>query len=66
MGVEGSSLRLRLQISIEAIPGGYNAAYGNLQLSETVNLDAASFLEIASILGRFHELAEKVEEERGR
>lgn len=35
--------------------GGYN---GRLQVAETVIVSATSFLELAEILGRFHSLAQ--------
>lgn len=33
---------------------------GNLNISETVLIEARNFLEMAKILGTFHELAEKL------
>jgi hypothetical protein len=34
--------------------------YGSLRVSETFELGVSTFLEMCQILGRFHELAEKV------
>jgi hypothetical protein len=55
-----------MQLRIEVRLDSYNdpSAYGNLQLSETVQIDTPSFLEVAQILGQFHELAAKIERER--
>lgn len=36
-----------------------------LEVSEEVSVEASSFLEIATLLGRFHELTEKMKAERG-
>lgn len=33
---------------------------GNLNVSETVSIEASSFLEIAKILGTFHDLAQSL------
>ncbi len=47
---------LRVNISIrQNEPGGY--PFGSLTVDETLNLDAASFLEVATILSKFDELA---------
>jgi hypothetical protein len=55
-------MQLRIEVSVDA----YNEpqASGNLRMSETVQIDTPSFIELAQILGRFHELAEKVTKER--
>jgi|HubBroStandDraft_3_1064219.scaffolds.fasta_scaffold421592_2 hypothetical protein len=55
-------MQLRIEISIDA----YNepGAQGNLRISETVMIDPLGFIELAQILGRFHELAAKITEER--
>lgn len=55
-------MQLRIEVRIDA----YNdpAAQGNLFLSETVNIDTPSFMEIAQILCRFHQLAGAISEER--
>lgn len=34
--------------------------YGSLSVSESVQLNAASFMEMASLLAKFHELAESL------
>lgn len=48
----------KYQLTINATiqeEGGYN---GRLQINETVTVNASSFLELAEILGRFHSLAQ--------
>ncbi len=37
---------------------------GNLNVSETVTVKAQSFLEIAQILGRFHELVQTLKTQK--
>lgn len=51
-------MQLRIDISINA----YNdpAVQGDLRLSETMQIEASSFVVIASILGQFHALAAEI------
>ena len=55
-------MQLRIEVSISA----YNDqnAQGDLRMSETMQIDTPSFIELAQILGRFHELSAKITEER--
>ena len=48
---------LRINVEIRDARG-----YGNLSVSEMVHVSASTFLEIAGILGKFHELVQKLEE----
>lgn len=54
---------LRIQIAIED-----REDHGRIRVEERLEIDAAGFLEVASVLQRFHELAQtlKGEEEVGR
>jgi hypothetical protein len=47
---------LRVDVSITDTQSGF----GRLAVSETVSVNTASFLEMAGILGQFHELAESI------
>jgi hypothetical protein len=49
---------VRLQIDIRITPDHDNMseAYGNLQMTESVTFDGNSFLDIASVLGKFHDM----------
>lgn len=40
-----------------------NDGYGSLRVHETVDLQARSFLEIAAVLGRFHDLGKRIRAE---
>jgi len=53
-------LRMRIEIQQVGEHGEYLGQAGNLQVTEDILFDASSFLEIASVLGEFHELAEKI------
>lgn len=56
---ENKRYELRINVSIrDTTPGG-----GYLNIDESVEIDARDFLEMASILGKFHTLAEKIEKE---
>ena len=56
--------QLRIQIEIQRVGehGEYLGQAGNLQVTEDILFDATSFLEIASVLGEFHELSQKIRE----
>ena len=47
---------LRIEVSISDRESGY----GRLGVSETVLVNSRSFLEMAKILGQFHDLAESI------
>ena len=38
---------------------------GGLEISEQAFIEASTFLEIASVLGEFHKLSERIKAERG-
>lgn len=54
-------MRVTVEVRIDSIGGPYGG--GNLQIREDFQLPVSGFTELASILGRFHELAEKVKGE---
>lgn len=59
--------RLRLNISIDQVGehgGLYSPANGTLQVTEDIEFMAGNFLEIASVLARFHELGQEVQAAR--
>lgn len=54
---------LRITIELRQTDAAYSG--GGLRIDETQQLTAESFLELAKILGRFHELGEQIAKERG-
>jgi len=57
--------RLRMNISIMQVDehGQYMGQLGgNLQVSEDIDFEAANFLEIAAVLGRFHEVSQEIKQ----
>ena len=59
--MSGQKFRLDISVSIqqtEPWPGG------RLEVRENMDLSADGFMEVASILHRFHELAEKLAKEQ--
>ena len=60
MTPENQEYELRINATIRnTSPGG-----GYLSIEESVTVDAVSFLELATILGKFHELAQKIQSEK--
>ena len=60
MTTENQEYELRINATIRDMsPGG-----GYLNIEESVTVDAVSFLELATILGKFHELAQKIQKEK--
>lgn len=55
-------LRVRCEIQQTDDHGSYMGQ--GLTIEETTDLDASSFMEVAAILGRFHDLAKVIEQER--
>jgi len=49
--------RLMVQIMI-------HSDYDRLEVREEIEIDEMGFLEIAKLLGRFHELAQQIKKER--
>ena len=47
---------LRVAVSIRDTEQGY----GEINITETLGMNADSFLEMAKILGQFHDLAESI------
>lgn len=54
-------LQIRIQVSIQ--PEDYSS--GGLNLAEEFKVNAVQFTEMCKILGHFHDLAVKIETERG-
>lgn len=56
----GTMLNLRIEVNVS------NANYGGggLHLREEIEMEDTDFLEMAKILGQFHDLAEKIKRER--
>lgn len=54
--------RLNVNVSIQPEPGS-GQSYGNLQVQENVSFEASNFMEVAAMLGRFHEMAAKLRSE---
>lgn len=60
------TFKLRVQVTIER----YNESYGGgstgdrLNVNEEQTLELGSFLELAGVLGRFHELGEQLRREQ--
>lgn len=53
--------RLRMDIRIESLDErGYPVSNGGLVIGQNIDFEAESFLEIAHVLGQFHELAESI------
>lgn len=57
----GQKFRLDITVSIQQMEP-YQG--GRLDVRETLDLSADGFMEVASILHRFHELAERLAEEQ--
>jgi hypothetical protein len=56
---------LEYTIEIVEVDGNGTRLHGNgLRVSDSMNLNHMGFMEIAQVLGRFHELAETVQKER--
>lgn len=54
-------LTLRVQVSIQ--PQDYST--GGINLLEEFKVSQVEFMEVCKILGQFHDLATKIERERG-
>lgn len=55
-------LSMRIEIRQIGEHGEYMGSAGNLNVSEDIQFQAGSFLEIARILGEFHEMSQKIKE----
>lgn len=53
--------QLSVRVSIQDVE-----MLGNIQVEEHFRVDAKNFIDICQLLGRFHELAEKLKQEAGR
>ena len=60
--MNGDGLRVSINVRID-VSG--QAGYGNLEIREDFPIPVGSFMELAQVLGRFHELAEKIKAEQG-
>jgi hypothetical protein len=54
-------LAIRIQVSIQ--PQDYSS--GGVNLTEEFKVSQVEFMEVCKILGQFHDLAVKIERERG-
>jgi hypothetical protein len=54
---------VNLQIDIRISPDTTDFAYGNLQMTESVRFEGNSFLDIASVLGKFHDMLGELKKE---
>lgn len=55
-------LRVRCEIQQTDDHGSY---YGQgLNVEENVDIEAGSFMEVAAVLGKFHDLSEKIKAEK--
>lgn len=57
-------LRVRCEIQETADNGSYRGQ--GLTVEENTELDAAGFMDVAGILGRFHELSERIKREQAK
>jgi hypothetical protein len=55
---------LNLRISVNVSQSNYGS--GGLHLQEEIEIAEADFVEMAKILGQFHDLAEKIKRERAK
>ena len=55
-------LTMRIEIRQVGERGEYLGQMGQLQISDDIAFKADSFLEIAHVLGQFHELSQKIKE----
>jgi hypothetical protein len=53
----------RYQVRIDITIQQRDQYQGQLRVEETFNVSATDFIELAGILGKFHELAEKIKKE---
>ncbi len=60
------SKKLLLTVSVEVRSDPWSPTGGNdhLRIDETLALGSCDFLEIAAILGQFHELAQQIQRKR--
>lgn len=62
-------LEVRIQVQVLKLYRShgdhYNHSGESLSISQTYTLRTADFMELASILGQFNTLAEKIKQERG-
>ncbi len=56
----GTMLNLRIEVNVSQSEYGS----GGLHLREEIDIREGDFLEMAKILGQFHDLAEKIKRER--
>ena len=59
--MEQTTPTIQMNVNISLYQPGYG---GTLRIEEQVELPAADFLELAKILGQFHDLAKKIKAEK--
>lgn len=59
-------MRYKLKVRCEIQQTDDNGSYygQGLNVEENVDIDAGSFMEVAAVLGRFHDLAEDIKQHR--
>jgi hypothetical protein len=55
---------VNLQIDIRISPDTTDNGYGTLQMTESVRFQGNSFLEISSVLGKFHDMLTELKKEK--
>jgi hypothetical protein len=55
---------VNLQIDIRISPDTTDNGYGTLQMTESVRFQGNSFLEISSVLGKFHDMLSELKKEK--
>ncbi len=62
--MSGDQFEMRIQIELNKLDPGGGWTGERMSVNESFSVSPAGFLEIAGILGRFHELAEDIRKER--
>jgi len=62
--MEYSKFRLYIQVRISQIDQHGNERHGGIEINETKELTAGSFMELCQILSQFHELSLKLQKEK--
>lgn len=58
---EGTNFVVEIEVRIQQL--WYQSYQGNIVLRENIRIPASSFVELAKILGQFHDLAKAIENE---
>lgn len=53
--------KVEIRVTIRKLQDGYGGGYGDaFSVDEQLTVDAGDFMEVAKILGQFHDLAEQL------